>query len=67
LAGLGRFIIEFFRPDQPHLGTSWLSFTQLATILMMMVGLLMLAIRFGMLKFDKLRLPEKYQLAVQNP
>ncbi len=67
LAGLGRFIIEFFRPDQPHLGTSWLSFTQVATILMMMVGLLMLAIRFGLLKFGNLRLPEKYQLAVQNP
>jgi len=67
LAGLGRFIIEFFRPDQPHLGSSWLSFTQVATILMMMVGLLMLAIRFGLLKFGNLRLPEKYQLAVQNP
>ena len=67
LAGLGRFIIEFFRPDQPHLGTSWLSFTQLATIIMIMVGLLMLAIRFRMLKFGSIRLPEKYELAVQNP
>jgi hypothetical protein len=34
---------------------------------MMIVGMLMLAIRFGMLKFGKLRLPEKYQLALQNP
>ena len=63
LAGLGRFLIEFFRPDQPHVGTSWLSFTQIATIIMMLVGLLMLTLRFGLLKLPAPLLPEKYQLA----
>jgi phosphatidylglycerol---prolipoprotein diacylglyceryl transferase len=67
LAGLGRFLIEFFRPDQPHLGASWLTFTQMATIVMMLVGLLMLAIRFGMLRLPRLKLPEKYQLTMPNP
>jgi len=63
LAGLGRFLIEFFRPDQPHLGNSWLSFTQIATIVMMLIGLLMLAFRIGMLKLPFPALPENYQLA----
>jgi phosphatidylglycerol:prolipoprotein diacylglycerol transferase len=66
LAGLGRFLIEFFRPDQPHVGTSWLSFTQIATIVMMLVGLLMLALRFELLKLPKGVLPERYQLTEVN-
>ena len=60
---LGRFLIEFFRPDQPHLGNSWLSFTQIATIVMMLIGLLMLAFRMGILKLPLPALPENYQLA----
>jgi phosphatidylglycerol:prolipoprotein diacylglycerol transferase len=63
LAGLGRFLIEFFRPDQPHVGSSWLTFTQIATVAMMLTGLLMLAFRFGRLKLPLPTLPEKYQLA----
>jgi phosphatidylglycerol---prolipoprotein diacylglyceryl transferase len=62
LAGLGRFLIEFFRPDQPHLGVTWLSFTQIATIIMMLVGLCMLAIRLRLLKFSWLLLPDEYRL-----
>jgi prolipoprotein diacylglyceryltransferase len=63
LAGLGRFLIEFFRPDQPHLGASWLSFTQIATILMMLVGLVMLAFQYGKLKLPLPSMPEQYQIA----
>lgn len=63
LAGLGRFLIEFFRPDQPHLGDSWLSFTQIATILMMLVGLVMLAFQYGKLKLPLPAMPEKYEIA----
>lgn len=63
LAGLGRFLIEFFRPDQPHLGDSWLSFTQIATILMMLVGLIMLAFQYGKLKLPLPAMPEKYEIA----
>ncbi len=63
LAGLGRFLIEFFRPDQTHLGDSWLSFTQIATILMMLVGLVMLAFQHGKLKLPLPSLPDKYELS----
>jgi prolipoprotein diacylglyceryltransferase len=62
LAGLGRFLIKFFRPDQPHLGDSWLSFTQIATSLMMLVGLVMLAFQYGKLKLPLPAMPEKYQI-----
>lgn len=62
LAGLGRFLIEFFRPDQPHVGASWLSFTQIATILMMPVGLIILAFQYGKLKLPLPSMPEKYEL-----
>ena len=61
LAGLGRFLMEFFRPDQPHVGASWLSFTQIATILMMLVGLIMLAFQYGKLKLPLPSMPEKYE------
>ncbi len=63
LAGLGRFLIEFFRPDQPHVGTSWLSFTQVATIIMMFVGLVLLTVRFKLLKLPSAVLPENYELS----
>jgi phosphatidylglycerol:prolipoprotein diacylglycerol transferase len=66
LAGLGRFLIEFFRPDQPHLSNSWLSFTQIAAIAMMLIGLFMLAFRFGIFKLSGRVLPEKYQIAEQS-
>jgi len=67
LAGLGRFLIEFFRPDQPHLGTTWLSFTQIATLIMMLVGLFMLAARFQRLNFAQSLLPDKYRLTGARP
>jgi len=63
LAGLGRFWIEFFRPDQPLVGASWMTTTQVATLLMILVGLLLLAYRFGKLKLPLPLLPEKYRLS----
>ncbi len=63
LAGLGRFLIEFFRTDQPHLGNTWLSFTQIATIAMMFIGFVMLALRFRFFELPIPLLPEKYRLA----
>ncbi len=62
-AGLGRFLIEFFRPDQPHLGASWISTTQVVTILMMIAGLILLVYRFGKLKLPLPALPDEYKLA----
>jgi len=65
LAGLGRFLIEFLRPDQPQVGGTWITTTQVATILMMLAGLLLLAYRYGWLKLPLPPLPEKYQISKQ--
>jgi phosphatidylglycerol:prolipoprotein diacylglycerol transferase len=62
-AGVGRFLIEFFRPDQPHLGGSWISTTQVVTILMALAGLLLLAHRYGKIKLPLPPFPEKYQIS----
>ena len=61
-AGVGRFIIEFFRPDQPHVGDSWISTTQVVTLVMALGGLLMLAYRYGKLKLPFPPLEEHYQI-----
>ena len=63
LAGLGRFLIEFLRPDQPQVGGTWITTTQVATILMMLAGLLLLAYRYGRIKLPLPPLPEKYQIS----
>lgn len=63
MAGLGRFLIEFFRPDQPHVGASWITTTQVVDILMVLAGLALLAYRYGKLKLPLPRLPEQYVIA----
>jgi phosphatidylglycerol:prolipoprotein diacylglycerol transferase len=65
LAGAGRFLLEFLRPDQPQMGGTWITTTQVATILMMLAGLLMLAYRYGKLKLPLPQLPEKYHVSGQ--
>ena len=52
LAGLGRFIIEFFRPDQPRVPGTGFSYTRIANVLMILGGTLLLLI-----KYEVLRLP----------
>jgi phosphatidylglycerol:prolipoprotein diacylglycerol transferase len=63
LAGVGRFWIEFFRPDQPKVGNTWITTTQVATVVMALAGLLLLAYRYGKIKLPLPVLPEKYQIA----
>ena len=62
-AGLGRFLIEFLRPDQPLVGGTWITTTQVATIFMMLVGLLMQAYRYGKIKLPLPPLPENYRIS----
>ena len=50
LAGLVRFIIEFFRPDQPRLPGTEISYTRIATVLMMLGGTLYLLIKHEILR-----------------
>ena len=47
LAGFGRFMIEFFRPDQPKIGETGISYSALIAALMAITGALMLLVRYG--------------------
>jgi phosphatidylglycerol:prolipoprotein diacylglycerol transferase len=51
LAGLSRTFIEFFRPDQPRIGETFISYTMLVSFLMAITGLIMLLARYGKLQF----------------
>ena len=50
LAGLSRTFIEFFRPDQPRIGDTFISYTMLVSFLMAISGLVMLLARYGKLQ-----------------
>ncbi len=50
LAGLSRTFIEFFRPDQPRIGETFISYTMLVSFLMAVLGLVMLLVRYGKLQ-----------------
>jgi hypothetical protein len=49
-AGLARSFIEFFRPDQPHFGNSFVSYSMFVSLLMAVTGVVMLLVRFGKLQ-----------------
>ena len=46
LAGIGRVWIEFFRPDQPKIGDTAISYSMVAAALMAITGAIMLMIRY---------------------
>jgi phosphatidylglycerol:prolipoprotein diacylglycerol transferase len=46
LAGIGRVWIEFFRPDQPKIGDSFVSYSMIAAALMAIAGAILLMIRY---------------------
>lgn len=62
-AGFGRFWLEFLRPDQPRVGELWISYTQIATILMMIGAVVFFLSRMGKLNLPFMKWPEKYQTA----
>jgi hypothetical protein len=49
-AGLARTFIEFFRPDQPRIGDSFVTYSMLVSILMAIAGAIMLLVRYGKLQ-----------------
>ena len=63
MAGLGRFLIEFFRPDQPRVGGTWISTTQVVTLLMVLAGGVLMAYRFGKLKLLWPPLEDQYKIS----
>jgi len=50
LSGLSRGFIEFFRPDQPRIGDSFVSYTMAVAFLMAITGAIMLLARYGKIK-----------------
>lgn len=68
LAGIGRVIIEAFRPDQPRIPGTDLSYSRLVAGLMALVGVVMLLVRYGYirLKFAE-GWEDQYQVAKQLP
>jgi phosphatidylglycerol:prolipoprotein diacylglycerol transferase len=63
LAGLGRFLIEFFRPDQPRIPGTPISITRAITVLMMTVGGLLLAHRLGRIQLPWApKMPDNYSV-----
>ena len=46
LAGLGRVIIEFFRPDQPKIASLGISYTSIFAALMAIIGAVLLMARY---------------------
>ena len=49
-AGLIRALIEFFRPDQPRIGDSIVTYSMFVSLLMAVAGVVMLLIRYGKLQ-----------------
>lgn len=50
LAGIGRVIVELFRPDQPKIGDLGFSYSSLFAALMAIAGAIMLMVRYGAIK-----------------
>jgi phosphatidylglycerol:prolipoprotein diacylglycerol transferase len=69
-AGLARTIVEFFRPDQPRIGNSFVTYSMLVSLLMAAAGVVMLLIRYGKLQLAfAANWEEEYQIkpVVENP
>jgi phosphatidylglycerol:prolipoprotein diacylglycerol transferase len=64
LAGIGRAIIEFFRPDQPLIPGTIVTYSALVSILMAIAGVIFLLVRYGKLKVTFAEgWEEEYQVA----
>jgi phosphatidylglycerol---prolipoprotein diacylglyceryl transferase len=63
IAGVGRVLIELFRPDQPRIPGTDVSFTTLVSLLMAIAGGVFLLVRYGKLTLAQFSLPEAYKLA----
>ncbi len=63
-AGVGRFLLEAFRPDQPRIPGTDTSITRVVAAVMALVGVIMLLVRFNIIKipFAK-KWREEYEIA----
>ena len=63
LEGIGREIIEFFRPDQPRVPGTDISYSRIVAGVMILVGIFWLLIKYEIIKLPFLNPgPEKYTL-----
>jgi len=51
LAGVGRAVIELFRPDQPRIPGTAITYSMIVSTLMALAGVVMLLVRYGKLQF----------------
>lgn len=66
LAGVGRVWIEFFRPDQPKIGDSFISYSMAAAALLAVSGIVLLLLRYkGINAAFAETWEEEYQIAGQ--
>lgn len=64
LAGLGRNLIEFFRPDQPTFPGTAFSYSRFVAILMILAGILLILIKYQILRLKFVPADrDSYQLA----
>ena len=64
LAGLGRFIIEGFRPDQPRMPGTDISYSRIVSGLLAIGGVIMLLIRYEVIRIPFLsRWRDSYRIA----
>ena len=66
LAGLGRVLIEFFRPDQPKIEGLGISYSSIVSALMAVIGAVMLMVRYKAIRFQFAEnWEEDYKLSTQ--
>jgi phosphatidylglycerol:prolipoprotein diacylglycerol transferase len=63
LAGIGRNVIEFFRPDQPTFPGTGFSYSRFVAILMILAGVLLILIIYNVISFRLIRGKDSYQIA----
>lgn len=66
LAGVGRVLIEFFRPDQPKIPGTIFSYSALFSALMAVAGVIVLLARSGKIKLGSFTFPDAYQIAPEE-
>ena len=64
LEGVGREIIEFFRPDQPRIPGTDISYSRVVAGVMIVAGVIWLLIKYEIIKLPFLKPgPQKYRLS----
>ena len=63
LAGVGRNLIEFFRPDQPTFPGTGFSYSRFVAILMIMAGVLLILILYSVISFRFFKGKDDYEIA----